>query len=78
MITVPLFSRHRILSQVAGHGMNVVKFLPALTINDADRRWLIDALRDVIADAHRGPGAAWDFGKTLAGQAIKMKTGARA
>lgn len=78
MITVPLFSRHRILSQVAGHGMNVVKFLPALTINDADRRWLIDALRDVIADAHRGPGAAWDFGKTLAGQALKMKTGARA
>ena len=78
MITVPLFSRHRILSQVAGHGMNVVKFLPALTINDADRRWLIDALRDVIADAHRGPGAAWDFGKTLAGQALKMKAGARA
>lgn len=78
LITAPLFSRHRILSQVAGHGMNVVKFLPALTIDEADRRWIIDALRDVIADAHRGPGAAWDFGKTLAGRAIKMKTGARA
>ena len=78
MITVPLFSRHRILSQVAGHGMNVVKFLPALTIHEADRRWLSDALREVIADAHRGPGAAWDFGKTLAGQALKMKAGARA
>ena len=78
MITVPLFTRHQILSQVAGHGMNVVKFLPTLTINDADRRWIISALQDVIADAHRVPGAAWDFGKTLAGQAIKMKTEARA
>ena len=78
MITVPLFSRHQILSQVAGHGMNVVKFLPTLTINDADRRWIISALQDVIADAHRVPGAAWDFGKTLASQAIKMKTEARA
>ena len=78
MITVPLFTRHQILSQVAGHGMNVVKFLPTLTINDADRRWIISALQDVIADAHRVPGAAWDFGKTLASQAIKMKTEARA
>ena len=78
MITVPLFTRHQILSQVAGHGMNVVKFLPTLTINDADRHWIISALQDVIADAHRVPGAAWDFGKTLASQAIKMKTEARA
>ena len=29
MITVPLFSRHRILSQVAGHGMNIVAIGPA-------------------------------------------------
>ena len=27
MITIPLFNRHRILSQVAGHDMNVVKLL---------------------------------------------------
>ena len=33
MITIPLFKNHRILSQVAGHGMNVVKFLPPLVIN---------------------------------------------
>ena len=73
MITVPLFTNHRILSQVAGHGMNVVKFMPPLTITDRDRRWIVDAVSDVVADAHRVPGAVWDFGKTLATQAMRMK-----
>jgi ornithine--oxo-acid transaminase len=77
MITVPLFQRHHILSQVAGHGMNVVKFLPPLVINQDDRRWIVEAVSDVVADAHRVPGAVWDFGKTLATQAIRMKAGAR-
>ena len=27
-----------------------------------------------LADAHRVPGAVWDFGKTLASRAIRMKT----
>jgi ornithine--oxo-acid transaminase len=77
MITVPLFQRHRILSQVAGHGMNVVKFLPPLVLNQADCHWVVEAVNDVIADAHRVPGAVWDFGKTLATQAMRMKAGAR-
>ncbi len=75
IITVPLFTRHHILSQVAGHGMNVVKFIPPLILTDADRRWIVEAVSDVVADAHRIPGAAWDFGKTLATQAMKTKAG---
>lgn len=77
IITVPLFTRHRILSQVAGYGMNIVKFIPPLILSDADRRWIVEAVRDVVADAHRIPGAAWDFGKTLATQAIRTQAGAR-
>jgi ornithine--oxo-acid transaminase len=77
IITVPLFTRHRILSQVAGYGMNVVKFIPPLTLQDSDRRWIVEAVTDVVADAHRVPGAAWEFGKTLATQAMKTKAGAR-
>lgn len=77
IITVPLFTRHRILSQVAGYGMNVVKFLPPLILTESDRRWIVEAVSDVVADAHRVPGAAWDFGKTLATQAIRTKAGAR-
>ena len=33
MITIPLFKEYRILTQVAGHGMNVVKLLPPLVIS---------------------------------------------
>ncbi len=75
MITVPLFTRHRCLSQVAGHGMQVVKFIPPMTLTDDDRRWIVDGVRDVVADAHTFPGSIWDLGKTLAGQALKMKAG---
>lgn len=77
LITVPLFTRHRILSQVAGYGMNVVKFIPPLILTEGDRRWITEAVRDVVADAHRIPGAAWDFGKTLATQAMRTKAGVR-
>lgn len=77
IITVPLFTRHRILSQVAGYGMNVVKFIPPLILTDSDCQWIVEAVNDVVADAHRVPGAAWDFGKTLATQAVRSKAGAR-
>ena len=76
MITIPLFKNHRILSQVAGHGMNVVKFLAPLVITDRDRDWILGALDEVVADCHKVPGAIWDLGKTLAGHAMKSKAGA--
>ncbi len=76
MITIPLFKKHRILSQVAGHGMNVVKFLPPLVIGDDDRRWIVEAMDDVLADCHQVPGAIWDLGKTLAGHALKARKSA--
>ena len=75
MITIPLFKNHQILSQVAGHGMNVVKFLPPLVINERDRTWILEALDAVIGDCHKVPGAIWDLGKTLTGHALKAKAG---
>jgi ornithine--oxo-acid transaminase len=75
MITIPLFTRHRILSQVAANRMNVVKFLPPLVIDQEDRRWITRACEDVIAAAHEVGGAIWELGKQLAGAAIRMKTG---
>ena len=76
MITIPLFKNHRILSQVAGHGMNVVKFLPPLVISDRDSDWILDALDDVIGECHKVPGAIWDLGKNLTSHALKSKAGA--
>jgi ornithine--oxo-acid transaminase len=73
MITIPLFQRHRILSQVAGHNSNVVKFLPPLVISEEDRHAIRSACDEVIGDAHKVPGSIWDLGKTLAGHALKAR-----
>lgn len=73
MVTIPLFKEHRILSQVAGHGMNVVKLLPPLMLNQKDRDHIVNAFDKVIADTHQIPGSIWDLGKNLAGHALKGK-----
>lgn len=73
MVTIPLFKDHRILSQVAGHGMNVVKLLPPLNLNAGDRERILHSMDAVIADCHKVPGSIWDLGKTLAGHALKAK-----
>ena len=73
MITIPLFKEQRILSQVAGHGMNVVKLLPPLTLTQKDRDHIVDAFDKVIAATHEVPGSIWDLGKTLASHALKGK-----
>ena len=48
LITVPLFHEHRILCQVAGHRMNVVKALPSLLIEEGEVRRFADALAEVV------------------------------
>ncbi|GJL73799.1 MAG: aspartate aminotransferase family protein [Nitrosomonas sp.] len=73
MITIPLFKNHRILTQVAGHGMNVVKLLPPLNLTQKDRDWIVNAFDQTIADTHKVPGSIWSLGKTLASHAIKNK-----
>jgi ornithine--oxo-acid transaminase len=74
LITIPLFSEHRILTQVAGHGSHVVKLLPSLVLSDTDREWIVTAMDTTIAASHKVPGAVFDLGKKLATQAIKART----
>ncbi|MEK7792471.1 MAG: aspartate aminotransferase family protein [Pseudomonadota bacterium] len=75
MITIPLFKEHRILTQVAGHGMNVVKLLPPLILTQKDRDYIVSAFTKTIADTHQIPGSIWELGKNLASHALKAKTG---
>jgi ornithine--oxo-acid transaminase len=70
MVVVALFQRHRILTQVAGDNMEVIKLIPALTIGDEEIELFRDGFRDVMDDAHRGSGLMWDFGRTLVKQAV--------
>jgi ornithine--oxo-acid transaminase len=69
LIVVPLLSRHRILSQVAGKN-TIIKLLPPLTLTDEDIRWILGAMENVIAECHKFPGSAWDVGKELAKRAL--------
>jgi ornithine--oxo-acid transaminase len=63
-----LFHRHRILTQVSGDHLEVIKLIPPLIIGEAEVDRFIDAFIDVMDDAHRGSGLMWDFGKTLISQ----------
>src|SRR5271170_596195 len=62
LVTVPLFHKHRILCQVAGHRMNTTKGLPALVIEEQEIRRFAAALEETIAAAERYPSALARFG----------------
>ena len=51
LATVPLFRDHRILTQVAGHHMNVIKALPPLITPEDEIRRFASALEGVLDDA---------------------------
>lgn len=57
---MPLMSKHKIITQVAGHAIDVVKLLPPLMINAGDAQWFLDAFEDVMTQMHKFPGPAWD------------------
>ncbi|TIH16587.1 aspartate aminotransferase family protein [Marinifilum sp. JC120] len=65
MITMPLLEKHNILSQVAGHGLDTVKILPPLMINDEDVDKFLAAMDDVLKEAHKITGSAWKTVKDL-------------
>jgi ornithine--oxo-acid transaminase len=67
LVVVPLFSEHRILSQVAGHNMAVLKVLPPLMLGDDDLDEFIEALTATVARAQRMPSSLTKFALTAAG-----------
>jgi ornithine--oxo-acid transaminase len=70
MVVVPLLQRHRILTQVSGDHLEVIKLIPPLTIGEKEVDRFVAAFTDVMDDAHKGSGLMWDFGRTLVKQAL--------
>ena len=68
VIVVPLFKEHRILSQVAGHRIPVIKGIPPLTVSESDLEWFADALDETIRKAQRLPRALAKLALTAAGR----------
>jgi ornithine--oxo-acid transaminase len=64
-VVVPLFTDHHVLSQVAGHGLNVVKGLPPLTLTEQDVDDFAADLDAVLARSERIPRSAMRFALKL-------------
>jgi ornithine--oxo-acid transaminase len=70
MVVVPLLQRHRILTQVSGDHLEVIKLIPPLIVGEAEVDRFVAAFTAVMDDAHDGGGLLWDFGRTLVRQAV--------
>jgi ornithine--oxo-acid transaminase len=60
-----LFHRHRILTQVSGDHLEVIKLIPPLIIGEREVDRFVAAFDDVLADAHRGGRLTRDFAANL-------------
>jgi ornithine--oxo-acid transaminase len=74
MVVVPLFHRHRIITQVAADNVNIVKLLPPLISGPEEVDYFVQALDDVLADAERGAGLTYEVGRTMALGALRRKS----
>ena len=66
LVVVPLFSDHRILTQVAGHKIAVLKVLPPLVLSDADVEEFVDALHTTVEQARHMPRSLTKLALTAA------------
>jgi ornithine--oxo-acid transaminase len=78
MIVTQMLSKHRILTQVAGHGMDVLKILPPLIIGEKEVDMFVNALDEVLTECRKFPGPMWELGNNFVRAAIgsRRTTGA--
>ncbi|WP_314174183.1 aspartate aminotransferase family protein [Streptomyces winkii] len=69
MVVVPLLQRHRILTQVSGDELEVIKLTPPLVIGEAEAERFVGAFKQIMDEAHDGGGLMWEFGRNLIKQA---------
>jgi ornithine--oxo-acid transaminase len=62
MVVTSLLGRHRILTQVAAHGLDTLKILPPLMITPVEVDKFVHALDAVLSDCRKFPGPLWDLG----------------
>jgi ornithine--oxo-acid transaminase len=77
MLVVPLFHRHGILTQVAADNVNIIKLLPPLICGQQEIDYFVEALDDVLKDAHSGSGLLFEFARTMAKGAMRRPGKAR-
>jgi acetylornithine/succinyldiaminopimelate/putrescine aminotransferase len=78
MIVTTLFKKHRILTQIAGHGMDVVKILPPLIAGEQEAERFVNALDSVLQECRKFPGPIWDFGSQLVRHSLRFRKPSKA
>ena len=73
MIVTQMLGKHRILTQVAGHAMDVVKILPPLIITEREINLFVAALDDVLTECRKFPGPMWEIGNNFVRHALGSK-----
>jgi acetylornithine/succinyldiaminopimelate/putrescine aminotransferase len=73
MVVTQMLSKHRILTQVAGHAMDVLKILPPLIIGEAEVDKFVNALDDVLTECRKFPGPMWEIGQNFVRHALGAK-----
>jgi ornithine--oxo-acid transaminase len=70
-IVMPLMADHAILTQISGHGVDVIKLIPPLVINESDVSRFLGAFETVLERAHHFPGPIWEVATRLARHALR-------
>ena len=73
MIVSQMLAKHRILTQVAGHAMDVVKILPPLIIGEREIDMFVNALDATLAECRKFPGPMWELGNNFVKHALRSK-----
>ena len=74
MLVTSLFKKHRILTQIAGHAMDVIKILPPLIIGEKEIDRFVNALDSVLNDCRSFPGPIWDLGANFIRHSLQRST----
>lgn len=76
MIVTSMMDEHRILCQVASHGLDAVKILPPYVITDVEIDRFVNALDKTLEKAGNITGPLWKFGMRLLAASKDNKKGA--
>ncbi|MBA3881370.1 MAG: aspartate aminotransferase family protein [Chthoniobacterales bacterium] len=76
MVVTQMLSKHRILTQVAGHAMDVMKILPPLIIGEREVHRFVNALDDVLTECRKFPGPMWEIGHNFVRHALRSNRAA--
>lgn len=69
-VNVDLYTKHHILVQIPGPGLNAIKILPPVCCTDEDIDYFLDSFEHVLAEYYEHQGPAVRLGRQVVGVAL--------